>query len=91
MATVMIEAHKPDIIADWASVADRELPTGFRPRWKWRVSPKKISPAAGPEPPDALTRSLGLPSSQGRNLKSSRHDRRRKPRSRFHRPDHRRQ
>ncbi|OYU69718.1 MAG: hypothetical protein CFE28_06705 [Alphaproteobacteria bacterium PA2] len=28
MATVMIEAHKPDIIADWASVADRELPTG---------------------------------------------------------------
>ena len=28
MATVMIEAHKPDIIADLASVADRELPTG---------------------------------------------------------------
>jgi len=28
MSTIMIEAHKPNVIADWASVADRELPTG---------------------------------------------------------------
>ena len=28
MSTVMIEASNPEIIANWASVADRELPTG---------------------------------------------------------------